>query len=131
MDGTYDVDDSITGIIRTDGPVISFNGAWAQNIGENEMFIDFMGDKAGIRLQYGGGFVKYGVHNKMLSKTEYQFRSSDMTLDRVLVLSDVCSREKNFPPTLILRSKRRKLWRGSISPQGCIRKWNFKGGINT
>lgn len=78
MDGTYDVDDSITGIIRTDGPVISFNGAWAQNIGENEMFIDFMGDKAGIRLQYGGGFVKYGVHNKMLSKTEYQFRSSDM-----------------------------------------------------
>ena len=78
MDGTYDVDDSITGVIRTDGPVISFNGAWAQNIGENEMFIDFMGDKAGIRLQYGGGFVKYGVHNKMLSRTEYQFRSSDM-----------------------------------------------------
>lgn len=78
MDGVYDVDDSITGVIRTDGPVINFNGAWAQNIGEDEMFIDFMGDKAGIRLQYGAGFVKYGVHNKMLSKTEYQFKASNM-----------------------------------------------------
>ena len=78
IDGIYDVDDSITGVIRTDGPVITFNGAWAQNIGENEMFIDFLGDKAGIRLQYNGGFVKYGVHNKMLSKTEYEFSSTNM-----------------------------------------------------
>ena len=44
-DGIYDVDDSITGMIRTEGPVITFNGAWAQNIGEREMYIDFMGDK--------------------------------------------------------------------------------------
>ena len=78
MDGVYDVDDSISGIIRTDGPTINFNGAWAQNIGEREMFIDFMGDKAGIRLQYGAGFVKYGVHNKMLSKTEYEFAAPNM-----------------------------------------------------
>lgn len=77
-DGIYDVEDSITGIIRTNGPVISFNGAWAQNIGESEMYIDFMGDKAGIRLQYGAGFVKYGVQNKMLSKTEYEFETTNM-----------------------------------------------------
>ncbi|HPU58796.1 MAG TPA: gfo/Idh/MocA family oxidoreductase, partial [Candidatus Avimonas sp.] len=32
-DGIYDVDDSVTGMIRTEGPVITFNGAWAQNIG--------------------------------------------------------------------------------------------------
>jgi len=57
--GTYDVDDSITGMIRTEGPVINFNGAWAQNIGVNEMFIDFMGDKAGVRLQYGSKFTVY------------------------------------------------------------------------
>lgn len=58
-DGVYDVDDSVTGLIRTEGPVISFNGAWAQNIGVGEMFIDFMGDKGGIRLQYGADFVVY------------------------------------------------------------------------
>ena len=77
-EGTYDVEDSITGVIRTDGPVITFQGAWAQNIGENEMFIDFMGDKGGIRLQYGANFVKYGVQDGMLSKTEYQFPTTNM-----------------------------------------------------
>ena len=50
LDGVYDVEESITGLVRTEGPVISFNGAWAQNIGEKECYIDFMGDKAGIRL---------------------------------------------------------------------------------
>ena len=36
MNGTYDVDDSVVGIVRTTGPVISFNGAWAQNIRPDE-----------------------------------------------------------------------------------------------
>ena len=65
-DGVYDVDDSITGMIRTEGPVITFNGAWAQNIGEDEMFIDFMGDKGGIRLKYGGDFRFYGTDGDTL-----------------------------------------------------------------
>ena len=56
LNGTYDVDDSVTGMIRTDGPVITFNGAWAQNIGVSETYIDFMGDKGGIRLSYGSTF---------------------------------------------------------------------------
>ena len=54
--GTNDVDDFISGHVRTDKASISFNGAWAQNIGKNEMFIDFMGDKGGARLSYGGKF---------------------------------------------------------------------------
>ena len=54
--GTNDVDDFISGFIRTDKANISFNGAWAQNIGQNDMFIDFMGDKGGARLSYGGLF---------------------------------------------------------------------------
>lgn len=33
LNGTYDVDDFITGFVRTSGPTISLNGAWAQNIG--------------------------------------------------------------------------------------------------
>ena len=57
--GTNDVDDFVTGYIRTDKASISFNGAWAQNIRQSEMFIDFMGDKAGARLTYGGQFVLY------------------------------------------------------------------------
>jgi len=55
--GTNDVDDFISGFIRTDKANISFNGAWAQNIDSDDMFIDFMGDKGGIRLSYGGKFT--------------------------------------------------------------------------
>lgn len=65
-EGVYDVDDSVTGMIRTEGPTITFNGAWAQNIGEREMFIDFMGDKAGIRLAYGGNFTLYAAEDGAL-----------------------------------------------------------------
>ncbi len=68
-DGTYDVDDSVTALIRTEGPVITVNGAWAQNIGESEMYIDFIGDKAGIRLQYGAEFKIYSTKNGMLTET--------------------------------------------------------------
>lgn len=52
LDGIYDVDDSVTALVRTEGPTITVNGAWAQNINENELFIDFMGDKGGLRLDY-------------------------------------------------------------------------------
>lgn len=55
--GTNDVDDFITGYIRTNKASISFNGAWAQNIDKGEMFIDFLGDKGGARLNYGGQFT--------------------------------------------------------------------------
>lgn len=62
-EGVYDVDDFVTGFIRTEGPTISLNGAWAQNINVNDTFIDFLGDKAGIRLQYGGDFTLYYIDN--------------------------------------------------------------------
>ncbi|MGN0180205.1 MAG: Gfo/Idh/MocA family protein [Monoglobaceae bacterium] len=77
-DGIFDVEDGITGIIRTDGPIISFNGAWAQNIGENEMFIDFIGTKGGIRLQYGSDFTLYSTKNGMLTKTTFEMKSTAM-----------------------------------------------------
>ena len=54
--GVNDVDDFITGYIRTDKASISFNGCWAQNLDKPEMFIDFLGDKKGARLAYGGQF---------------------------------------------------------------------------
>lgn len=68
--GTYDVDDYVTALIRTSGPSITVNGAWAQNIGVDEMYIDFLGDKAGIRLQYGGEFTIYSAkHGALLDST--------------------------------------------------------------
>ena len=61
-DGAYDVDDMRDGLwCAPKAPRISFNGAWAQNIGEGATFIEFMGDKGGIKLQYGGGFVLYST----------------------------------------------------------------------
>lgn len=72
-DGIYDVDDSVTGIIRTAGPTITLNGAWAQNIGKDEMFIDFIGDKAGIRLDYGAGFTMWSAEDGALIETKPKF----------------------------------------------------------
>jgi predicted dehydrogenase len=59
VNGVYDVDDFITGFVRTEGPTITFNGAWAQNIGVSETYIDFIGTKSGIRLNYGSDFTLY------------------------------------------------------------------------
>jgi len=67
-DGTYDVEDSITALVRTEGPVFTVHGAWAQNIGENEMYVDFIGDKGGIRLQYGKEFTVYTAEHGALVK---------------------------------------------------------------
>lgn len=76
-DGINDVEEGITGLIRTNGPVINFNGAWAQNVMEDEMFIDFMGTKGGIRLQYGADFTLYSTKNGMLTKTTFDTTESD------------------------------------------------------
>jgi len=92
IEGVFDVDDSVTGLVRTAGPVISFNGAWAQNIGENESFIDFMGDKGGIRLKYfdreltyytakDGGLVKQTI---VLPKCDQYEIEIDSFVDSVI-----------------------------------------------
>jgi len=77
-DGTYDVDDFVTGLIRTEGPSITFNGAWAQNIGVEEMYIDFIGDKAGIRLQYGKDFKLFTVKDGVLYESTPKFNMDNM-----------------------------------------------------
>jgi predicted dehydrogenase len=72
--GTYDVDDFVTAMIRTEGPTVTINGAWAQNIGGSEMFVDFIGDKAGVRLDYfSGSFILYTAKDGALLETVYQF----------------------------------------------------------
>ena len=78
LNGTYDVDDFVTAFIRTSGPTITINGAWAQNIGESDAFIDFLGTKGGIRLTYGADFVYYTVKDGKLYNEKPEFKSRDM-----------------------------------------------------
>ena len=87
--GINDVEDFISGYIRTDKASISFNGAWAQNIPDNEMFIDFLGDKCGARLRYGGKFEifdgetletiapEYDIPNMYQCEQEAFFKSTE------------------------------------------------------
>ena len=78
LNGTYDVDDSVTAMIRTEGPVITVHGAWAQNIGVSETYIDFIGDKAGIRLQYGSDFTVYTAEHGSLVSYKPEFEMTPM-----------------------------------------------------
>ncbi len=41
------------------------------------MYIDFMGDKAGIRLDYGAGFTLYTVENGALVSYKPQFNMTN------------------------------------------------------
>lgn len=70
--GVNDVDDFISGYIRTDKASISFNGAWAQNIAKPEMFIDILGDKRGARLKYGGKFELFDGETLETIEPEYE-----------------------------------------------------------
>lgn len=81
--GTYDVDDFVTAMIRTAGPTITLNGAWAQNIGVAEQYIDFLGDKAGIRLQYGKEFKIYSAKDGALLETIPSYTSKPMFQEEI------------------------------------------------
>lgn len=74
--GVFNVDDFVTGMIRTDKGAITFNGAWAQNLEPNETFVDFLGTKAGIRMSYGGKFKMYSTLNGMLTKITPDYAST-------------------------------------------------------
>lgn len=77
-DGIYNVEDSVTALIRTEGPVFTLHGAWAQNIDENEMYVDFMGTKGGIRLQYGKDFTLYTVENDAFVQYSPEAKATSM-----------------------------------------------------
>ena len=95
LNGTYDVDDSVTGMIRTEGPVITFNGAWAQNIGISETYIDFMGDKGGIRLSYGSTFKFYAAENGALVEYVPEVKTRDHFQNEIdAFVDDLETREK-------------------------------------
>ena len=85
--GINDVDDFISGHIRTDKASISFNGAWAQNIKHDDMFIDFMGDKGGARLTYGKKFEFCDGSTLDLSTPEYEIPGMYLREDQAFIES--------------------------------------------
>lgn len=85
--GTNDVDDFISGYVRTDKASISFNGAWAQNINKHEMFIDFLGDKCGARLTYGGKFELYDGETLETITPEYDIPNMYLCEDKAFIES--------------------------------------------
>ena len=97
VDGTYDEDDSVTALIRTEGPVITVNGAWAQNIGQSETYIDFMGDKAGIRLQYGSDFTVYTAEHGALIEYKPEFKMRDHFQNEIDAFVDCVKTRKKLP----------------------------------
>ena len=97
VDGIYDVDDSVTALIRTEGPVITVNGAWAQNIGQSETYIDFMGDKAGIRLQYGSDFTVYTAEHGALIEYKPEFKMRDHFQNEIDAFVDCVKTRKKLP----------------------------------
>lgn len=95
LNGTYDVEDSMIAMIRTAGPTITLHGAWAQNIGEHETYIDFIGDKGGARLTYGKSFVLYKTDNGMLTETRYTAKATNKFENEINTFVDtIKSREK-------------------------------------
>ena len=100
LDGIYDVEESVTAVVRTEGPTFTVHGAWAQNIGENEMFVDFMGDKGGIRLQYGKDFTLYSTKNDMLTTTTFVNRSTAMFQNEIDSFINCIETGKKLPSNI-------------------------------
>ena len=76
--GVNDVEDFVSGFIRTDGPSISFNGAWAQNIDEENMYIEFLGSKGGIKLDYYGKYTLFTQKNGVFYTSQADYNDNDM-----------------------------------------------------
>ena len=93
--GVNDVDDYVTGYIRTSKASISLNGAWAENIDEKGgMFVDFMGDKAGARLTYGKQFSFFDGDTLETTISEHEIPDMYLCEDRDFIRS-IETGEKN------------------------------------
>ena len=83
--GTNDVDDFVSGYIRTDKANISVNGCWAQNLDIPEMYIDFLGDKKGVRLNYCGQVQIFDGQTLETVKTEHEIPNMYLLEDKAFL----------------------------------------------
>jgi predicted dehydrogenase len=100
LEGTYDVDDFVTGFVRTETSSITLNGAWAQNIGVSETYIDFIGTKAGIRLQYGADFEFYKIENGELKGTKLEYDKWDYFQKEIDSFVDTVKTKTKLPSNI-------------------------------
>ncbi len=97
VNGTFDVDDFATAFVRTAGPTVTMNICWAQNIGIEETYIEFFGDKAGIRLTYGGDFTEWGVREGKLYEEKPAFTPNNMFQSEIDAFVDCVRTGKRLP----------------------------------
>ncbi len=83
LNGTYDVDDFVTGFVRTEGPTVTFNGAWAQNVKDASGYIEFLGTKGGVKLRYGGTFDVSTVKDGKLYTYTPEYESKPMFQEEI------------------------------------------------
>ena len=72
-DGTFDVDDYATGIVRFAGnATLSFELSWAANC-EDVNFVEILGNKGGMRLHDDNGLALFTEHNGHLADIRPQY----------------------------------------------------------
>jgi len=106
--GTMDVDEYVTGFVRTDGPTITLNGAWAQNLDSDGIFIEFLGTKGGIRLDYGANYVLFTTKDGALVKETHNFAEVNMfknEIDSFLRCIETGEKLPNHIDNAVLTSK--------------------------
>ena len=104
--GVNNVDDFISGYVRTDKASISFNGAWAQNLNKNEMYIDFLGDKKGARLTYGQKFELFSGDTLVTENPEYDIPNMFLEEDKAFVEACVSgNKSKNYIDNILETAK--------------------------
>ena len=79
-----DVEEYVTGLVRLDKYSINFTGAWAQNIDHDEWFIDFLGDKGGIRLKYCGRYELFTEEHGIFCTRKPVFPKHDLSFSEHL-----------------------------------------------
>jgi len=77
-DGVYDVEEGVSGFMRTSGPALSIEGAWARNVNTNNMYIEFLGDRGGVKLNYGGDFTLFTSKGDTLFETKQAKQDTSM-----------------------------------------------------
>lgn len=104
--GVNDVDDYVTGYIRTDKASISFNGAWAQNLDKKEMYIDILGDKKGARLTYCKKFELFDGDTLVTENPEYDIPNMYLEEDKAFIVACVSGvKSRNYIDNILESAK--------------------------
>ena len=95
--GTYDVEEYVSGLIRTDGPAINFNGAWAENVAsEGSMFVDFLGTKGGAHLKYCDHYTVFTTKDGKLVQETPDFEIPPMFEKEIAAFVDAAVKNEHI-----------------------------------